>query len=187
MIPTHVYLSSARLQQVSALVAAGTLESGLPARPLFFNNLRTVLAKLCRNCDTDFRYFFASPISNYHPNPIWCFGVAVPSHLGRRLPIAVYITLDITTAIFMLKRKSAETLFGAIRGNRRRTFRITSIQPGVVTSLVHGVIDGSILETQESPLEVRPAQRTRERGLRFLLLHWCRSRRRPDRLMRFRE
>jgi hypothetical protein len=27
-------------------------ESGLQARPLFFNNLQTVLPKLCHNCDT---------------------------------------------------------------------------------------------------------------------------------------
>src|SRR5258708_1512231 len=34
-------------------------ESGLQARPLFFNDLQTVLAKLCHNCDSHFRLEFA--------------------------------------------------------------------------------------------------------------------------------
>src|SRR6266404_2476813 len=34
-------------------------ESGLQARPLFFNNLQTVLAKSCHHCVIRFRYSFA--------------------------------------------------------------------------------------------------------------------------------
>jgi hypothetical protein len=34
-------------------------ESGLQARPLIFNKLQTVLAKLCHNCDTKICYLFA--------------------------------------------------------------------------------------------------------------------------------
>jgi hypothetical protein len=34
-------------------------ESGLQARPLFFNNLRTILGKLCHNCAKGFRFIFA--------------------------------------------------------------------------------------------------------------------------------
>jgi len=34
-------------------------ESGLQARPLLFNGLRAILAKLCHNCDRLFRLLFA--------------------------------------------------------------------------------------------------------------------------------
>jgi hypothetical protein len=34
-------------------------KSGLQARPLIFNNLQTVVVKLCHNCDTHIRYLFA--------------------------------------------------------------------------------------------------------------------------------
>ena len=39
--------------------AARRTESGLQARPLFFNDLQTVLAELCHNCDMAFRFLFA--------------------------------------------------------------------------------------------------------------------------------
>ncbi len=37
-------------------------QSGLQARPLFFDNLQAVFAKLCHNCDTDFRVVFAQAL-----------------------------------------------------------------------------------------------------------------------------
>jgi hypothetical protein len=42
-------------------------ESGLQARPLFFNDLQTVLAKLCHNCDTRFRLGFAYRVPTASP------------------------------------------------------------------------------------------------------------------------
>jgi hypothetical protein len=63
-------------------------ESGLQARPLFFNNLQTVLAKLCHTCATRFRIIFARSsdrefavqnpnlslsilMDNYSPKDLW--------------------------------------------------------------------------------------------------------------------
>ena len=44
-------------------------ESGLQARPPSFNNLQTMLAKLCHNRDTCFRFKFGAVASNIYLSP----------------------------------------------------------------------------------------------------------------------
>jgi hypothetical protein len=72
-------------------------ESGLQARPLFFNSLQAVFGKLCHNCDMGFRFVFALFVGRFArferpPNPLEILSLLEVRGGGVRstLPLAAF-------------------------------------------------------------------------------------------------